>query len=533
MTDCPIHACARRVLLALALPLLAALVGAAAPPGAITSVAEAPDGGAVIAGWACQATGAPAPVVRLSAGGPRSPGQPIADAVANRPAPGGAGPCAGGAARGFAASLSRATLFRYGDLPVSAAIAAGPLAGATDLPAWRAVGTAPRNCTIRDMGSLRSCFARPDAYDRFVFAADVSCAGAACCTQPDRPPMELIGVHGKLIEGNGHALRRRGGGQFACPALLVLKSADIAVNRLTFDEDSHEPACELDTKPCAPTVRVQSAHDVRLTRVRVQAGKGYVVYVWNTDGFAFIRSVISDAGIIGLYVGHYKYGPSRNVVVADSVIAHSRTNGLALQGAQADSPDAPVLVMDNIFSANHWHGLWPVAGVPGGITTGGQVLVADGHNIRLTGNIVANGACGNCKPPRQTVAAIELGDQTPLPAGVFGLTIDHNILLDGAGTAIAQNPGTAVTQAVLRDNLATGFIRLDSLAAPAVRAGNALSSTPPGVPRPAGLAPAPAPGDVAEPLVWCVRPGNGGAVTAAAACTPPGRIAALLGYPKR
>lgn len=524
----------RRTIRALAVVLVAVLAGpaAAASPGTVTGSAEAPDGGAIVAGWACRSAGAPAPTVRLSVGGPLSPGQPVADVAADRPPPDGAGPCPSGAAQGFTAALSRATLFRYGGLPVSATVAGTALAGAVGLPAWRVIGATPRRCSIRDMDSLRSCFARADAFDQFVFAADVSCAGEACCKQPDRPPMELIGLHDKLIEGNGHALRRRQGGQFACPALLVQQSQNIVVDGITFDEDIDEPACELATKPCAPTLRVQSAHDVRLTGVRVQAGKGYVVYVWATDGFAFIHSVLSDAGIIGLYVGHYRYGSSRNIVVADSVIARSRTNGLALQGADAAGAGDPVLVMDNIFNTNHWHGLWPAPGIAGGISSGGQVLVADGHDIRLTGNIVANGACGNCNPPQQTVPAIELADQAPLPAGVFGLTIDHNILLDGAGRAIGQNPGTAVSQVAIRDNRLTGFDTLDTVTGPAARADNVLSPRPPDVPRLPGLADAPAPGGPAEPLVWCVRPGGDGVVTATH-CPPPGRIAALLGYPMR
>ena len=179
--------------LAIVLLAMLALPVAAAPlPGAVTGIAETPDGGATVTGWACRFPGTAAPRVRVSAGGPRSPGQSVAAVTADRPAPSGAGPCGSGTAQGFAAPLNHADLFRYGGLPVSVTISGQQLAGGRRLPAWRVVGDVPRTCTVRDLESLRSCFAQADVYDRFVFTADASCAGAACCKQPDLPAHGVV-----------------------------------------------------------------------------------------------------------------------------------------------------------------------------------------------------------------------------------------------------------------------------------------------------------------------------------------------------
>ena len=35
------------------------------------------------------------------------------------------------------------------------------------------------------------------------------------------------------------------------------------------------------------------------------------------------------------------------------------------------------------LSGQHWHGLWPVANVPGGITPGGQLLLGQGTRMTV------------------------------------------------------------------------------------------------------------------------------------------------------
>jgi hypothetical protein len=120
------------------------------------------------------------------------------------------------------------------------------------------------------------------------------------------------------------------------------------------------------------------------------------------------------------------------------------------------------------------HNSSPIACSGGGITSGGQLLVTDGQHVHVARNIIANGSCGNCKPLGRTVTAIEIADQAPPPAGVFGLTIDHNDFLIGVGIAIRQNPGNLVSGITISDNRATGFARIDSVTSPADRSNNTM-----------------------------------------------------------
>jgi hypothetical protein len=218
---------------------------------------------------------------------------------------------------------------------------------------------------------------------------------------------------------------------------------------------------------------VNTSADVRLENVHVYFGKGYVVRAWGTDGFAFVHSSVSNAGVIGLYVGHFKFGPSRRVAITDSIIARSRTNGIALVGADGASPADPVLVANNILVNNHWHVLWPSSAVPGGIAGGGQLLVADGKNIRVSGNLFADGNCDFCNPTH-AMTAIEIADQAAPSGGVQGLTIDHNIMVNGVGVAIYQNQGMLASGISLQNNHMRGFSTLDIIKSPATSASNAL-----------------------------------------------------------
>lgn len=470
--------------------LLAALAMLGLLAGAANATIEArPDGdGAIVTGEACGAT------VTLSAGAPAPVGQPIATVQAEGRA---LGPCPGGELRRFSATVSAADLFRYGGLAVTTSGAAG----SATLPGWRPQ-TGGRECPIHDLASLAACFDKAGSVDIFRFTADITCGTAtACCPAGARGLMRLQGVRGKIIDGGGHRLRRSAG-QALCPAIQVQAAQDVLIDGLTLDEDAATPPCSLAQKDCAATIRIQSARNVRIDSTRIYAGKAYVVFVWETDGFALARSTVADAGIIGVYVGHFQHGESRNVVIADSIIARARTNGLALQGAVSDDPARPVVVLGNSFTGNHWHGLWPTA--KGGVTSGGQVLVADGRNIRVAGNLIADGRCGNCVPA-QTVVAIELADEGPPPAGVNGLAIAYNILLNGAGTAIRQNPQGVVERLVLEGNIARGFDRLDDGTKAPRRASNRMEAPAEGLGPPIAYrgAAAPVPGADPAPLLRC------------------------------
>ena len=318
---------------------------------------------------------------------------------------------------------------------------------------------------------------------------------------------------------------------------------------------------ELDVPKCPNTVFINTSADVRLDNVHIYFGKGYVVRAWHTNGFAFVRSSLAESGIIGLYVGHFKFGPSKNIVIADSVIARSRTNGIALVGAYATDAADPVLVIDNVLNANHWHGLWPVRGVKGGIAAGGQLLVADGADIRINGNIEADAICEKCKPAR-TATAIEIADQAAPPGGVRGLTIDHNWLLNGVGVAIYQNPGMMASGIAVDHNRLVGFRYLDGIKTPASRQDNMLEqrgsthagagaasyevlrlaaagehhssvsiSEYPGAKLEAvfALSPSPRPGAPWTPLFRCIANGHD-FVSPEKDCGGAGQLDALLGY---
>jgi hypothetical protein len=238
--------------------------------------------------------------------------------------------------------------------------------------------------------------------------------------------------------------------------MQIVGSREILVDSLNLDEDAAVPPCELKEK-CAYTVQIQGDTNVKLNRVNIYNGKGYVVFVWSTNGFSFSNSAISEAGIIGLYVGHFSYGPSSNIAITNSVFARTRTNAIAFLGANGESSD-PVLVTGNIFTRNHWHGLWLTdqTKYPAGtVTGGGELFIAEGHNLRIVNNIIADGYCVNCYPG-PAIAAVEVGGgNTP---GVSGLVIDNNHFYNGGNApAIYQNPGAKVLSVQIENNNVAGW----------------------------------------------------------------------------
>jgi hypothetical protein len=506
---------------------------AARAHGAVEAIRLGADGGAVIVGWACEPGQSRPAAVQLYAGGPASAGQPLAIGVADGESAVAARDCAG-TRHGFAIPLSRSARFRYGGLRLYAyagvqASTVGELAGLGRevLPPYRPVPDAARRCVISDIASLAACFAEPTAHDVFAFTRDLTCTnGQECCGAGGSGFIRLHAVASKVIEGNGHTIHRAAGR--ACPAIALDHVRGVLVEDLVLDEDLHLPPCELNEKPCADTVDVTNSTEVNFNGLRVYAGKGIAVKAWATDGFAISNSVIADAGIIGLDVSHFKYGVSRNVVIADSIIAHSRTNGIVIGGA-IGTPEDPVLIVGNVLSDNHWHGLWPVARAPGGVTSGGQLLVGDGANIRVTENLISGGHCENCNPEWNDVTAIEISNQPAPPGGVHALRIDHNILLNGAGVAIYQNPGMLLSGASIIENRLTGYRYLDEIKAPAEREGNLLHPIRARPQLAMLFAPAPRAGAPWRPILRCVADDRG-FVSTERDCGSTGRVDAVLGF---
>ena len=303
------------------------------------------------------------------------------------------------------------------------------------LPSYAPAPGNPKTCNVLD-GDPNQCFANASQYDVLSFQSDVTCSSeAACCGAGGAPLIALNNTGHKSILGNGHTLHRQAG-QKSCSAIQMVGSKEMLVDGLSLDEDAAAPPCELSDRVCAETIRLQSDTDVKLNGVNIYYGKGYVVQVLATDGFSFSKSAISEAGIIGLYVG---YGPSTNVAITDSVIARTRTNGIALQGAYSTDPEDPILVTKNILTGNHWHGLWSTGPgyPPGTVTGGGQVLVADGQNVRVVNNIIADGYCENCYPG-PSIVEMELNDGSTNATGVLGLTVEYNYFYDNGPGSFLQ-----------------------------------------------------------------------------------------------
>lgn len=324
----------------------------------------------------------------------------------------------------------------------------------------------PAPCTVSDPASLRACMGSLAAGSRVVFTRDVSCRSATECCPGGAAPMRVAGHANVTIDGQGHTLRRTAG-QKTCQALVVRNAPELAIANLTFDEDKSAAPCELAEKSCPATLDIANTKGLTLDRVRVLSGKGYVVRIWNSADIAIRRAEIADAGIIALYAGHFQYGATTNLLIEDSRFLRARTNGVALQGV-----DGAVL-RGNLFQNNHWHGLWPVPNVPGGITPGGQLLLAAGSRMTVQGNTIAGGNCANCTPSK-LVTAIEVGEG-PHGPGAHSLTITQNrICHDGPGMAIYHNPGAPAGPATVTANRFSGYTGVDNLRGPVARSANAI-----------------------------------------------------------
>ena len=330
-----------------------------------------------------------------------------------------------------------------------------------------AVSAQPAACVVSDLASLRACIGGAAPGARISFARDVACRSAGECCPGGLALLRIMGVAGVSIDGNGHTLRREAA-QKQCAALVVRNSPNLTMTNLTFDEDARAAPCELADKPCASTFDIGNTKGVLMDRVRVLFGKGYVIRLWTVEDFTFRRSEVADAGIIGFYAGHFKYGASHRVVLEDSRFLRARANGVALQGVD----DA--VVLRNRFAGNHWHGLWPVPNIPGGITPGGQLLLGQGTRMTVQDNSFAGNNCGNCNPSK-LVTGLEVGEDAQSP-GVKDLRITGNRICNTSpGMSIYHNPGANLEGAVVSGNRVSGFTGVDNLRGPVTRAGNVIA----------------------------------------------------------
>lgn len=344
------------------------------------------------------------------------------------------------------------------------------LVAALALLAWAAPGNAtaqPATCQAGSLAALRTCIVRAQPGARITLTQDISCRGTQECCPGGAAPLRLTGTPPLTIDGQGHSFRRTAG-QRACQAVVVRNAPGLTIANLTFDEDRASPPCELAEKQCPATLDIGNTRGLTLDGVRVLWGKGYVVRIWTGADIVIRRSEIADAGIIALYAGHFKFGRSTNILVENSRILRARANGLAFQGVDG------AVVRNTRFEGNHWHGLWPVPNVPGGITPGGQLLFAQGTGMRAEGNTFVGANCNNCKPS-QLVTAFEIGEGAHSP-GVSDLAITGNrICHANPGWAIYLNPGAPLGPATIANNRVSGYTGVDNMRGQATRSGNSIA----------------------------------------------------------
>ncbi len=338
------------------------------------------------------------------------------------------------------------------------------------LLAWAAPGKAtaqPATCQAGSLAALRACIAQAQPGARIALTQDIACRGTQECCPGGAAPLRLTGTPPLTLDGQGHSFRRTAG-QRACQAVVVRNAPGLTIANLTFDEDRAAPPCELADKQCPATLDIGNTRGLTLDGVRVLWGKGYVVRIWTGADIVIRRSEIADAGIIALYAGHFKYGRSTNILVENSRILRARTNGLAFQGVDG------AVVRTTRFEGNHWHGLWPVPNVAGGITPGGQLLFAQGTGMRAEGNTFVGANCANCKPS-QLVTAFEIGEGNHSP-GVADLAITGNrICHANPGWAIYLNPGAPLGPATIANNRVSGYTGIDNMRGQVARSGNSIA----------------------------------------------------------
>ena len=234
-------------------------------------------------------------------------------------------------------------------------------------------------CTVNDLASLRACMGSAAAGGRISFAKDVVCRSVGECCPGGLALVRVMNIAGLAIDGKGHSLRREAA-QKSCAAMVVRNSPNLTVANLTFDEDAKAAPCALSDKPCASTFDIGNTKGVLMDRVRVLFGKGYVIKLWTVDDFTFRRSEVADAGIIGFYAGHYRFGASHRLVLEDSSFLRARTNGVALQFDTSNR-----LSNTNDIAANT-----QFAGITF-LSTGGAFTLA-GNVFNLTGNLINSNA---------------------------------------------------------------------------------------------------------------------------------------------
>lgn len=438
-----------------------------------------------IAGWACAPQSASSIQVELYASGsyPRGTliGEYTAGQIPTQPSPDLS--CGGGFRQvGFTIPITPNMVFLYGgqSLSVVGLSSTGTVpavlarSGIQTLPDYDPTPTPASTCEISDLNTLEQCLSNQASYQLLDFTQDVTCDSPSTCCNGNAAGgytalLDIKGMNHLTIQGNGHAVHRAAA-QTLCPALSIQISNEILVESLSFDEGEATPPCDPSTNSgCANAIDLRNDTDVKLQQVGSYFSKNEGVFVETVDGFSFSNSIVSESGQAGIWIGlgtNLYFTPSRKISINDSIIAKSRINGIALMGANPSAAGDRVILSRNVLTKNHWHGLYPIPGVTNGITSGGELLLADATGVTANDNLIADGYCENCTDgsgnPSGGVTAIELGG-SPAPGGVQDLLVQGDYIYNGSQPIVAyQNPGTAVSGVSIMDTRAIGYSVLDA-----------------------------------------------------------------------
>lgn len=296
-------------------------------------------------------------------------------------------------------------------------------------------------CHINDVATLMSCMQYKSTYDTFQLTNDVVCGqgpGNSCCSGANSPLLDFNNFQNKILDGNGHRLTRLAQ-QKACPAIQVSGASNIQISNLTIDENGNVPPCG-PFDGCAPTIEIVDSTDITLNGVHINDGKGNSVNAWGVNGLNFLNSSISNAGVIGLYVGHAVYRQSYRLQVRNSVFAGARANGLAIEGAGGTSPTDNVIA-NNVFNRNHHHGLWSDGN--GGLYNGGQLYLARASNLTVANNTFGDGRCFNCSTSQ--IWAVEFGTANSADGMTLSnIQLSNNYIFNHLGVGFFLNPNSPV-----------------------------------------------------------------------------------------
>jgi hypothetical protein len=247
-------------------------------------------------------------------------------------------------------------------------------------------------CNIYDMASLQNCVAQGLAVDTYSFQSDVACWGTDCCTM-----LNVSHRSGVTIQGNGRLIARRSQ-QKVCPAILVNYSSNVSINSLQIDEDEAAARC-LGDEACPGTIEIRNSENVTLESVGVYHAKKVGVGANDTDGFVLNNSTISNAGVLGVFVGDQAESgkPARNISVKNSVISHTGVNGVTFWNVTAPSGGGDNYITNNIIDNNHYVGGYYTPTFSPYFNNGGQLFIKAAQWTYVANNLIANGGCDSCR----------------------------------------------------------------------------------------------------------------------------------------